>query len=48
MAGGRGDNESVMALTGFFSVDVITKSNSDNFFVNTSRGGVKGFYISRR
>ena len=32
MAGGRGDNESVMALTGFFSVDVITKSTSDNVF----------------
>ena len=32
----------MMALTGFLSINVITKSTSDNVFVNKSIGGVKG------
>ena len=31
-----------MALTGFLSINVITKSTSDNVFVNKSIGGGKG------
>ena len=43
-----GDNESVMALTGFLSIDIIATELSDNIFVSESRGGVKGLPMSRQ
>ena len=43
LAWGRGENESVMALTGFLSVDIIATVPSDYIFVNK---GEMGSHIS--
>ena len=48
MAGNMGDNESVMALAGFLSVDIIAELPSDNIFIKKCRGGVMGSPMSTR
>ena len=37
-----GSSESLMALAGFFSVDMTAKPPRDNIFVNISGGGSRG------
>ena len=41
------ENEIVMALKGFVSIDIIASELSDDIFASDSRGGVKGLPMSR-